>query len=256
MTTYRLKACCVGVLPVPGWECFFARNDTTLHDLAFYVWIVRGRGTIGLVDAGLPVDPDDLKTLTAANQTVDKRCVYRNVVSLKSLLAREKIRPEHIDFLAITQPITYHTGGLLEKYFPRAHVFMSRAGVVELLTENVGHPPRGFYFTASTWAFLRMLLIQDRLHLVDAETEIRPRLLFETTGGHHPGSAAVRVKTKRGVVGILETAFLQRNVDEELPIGVAEDVAACRRAIKRYKRICAIVAADHEPSLAKRFDGD
>jgi hypothetical protein len=57
------------------------------------------------------------------------------------------------------------------------------------------------------------------------------------------------------LVGILETAFLKRNVDEELPIGVAEDAAACRRAIQRYKRICDIVAADHEPSLAQRFTG-
>src|SRR5207247_1236316 len=190
MTTYRLKACPVGILPVPGWECFFGHNDTTMQDLAFYVWIVRAKGLIGLIDAGLPQSPRDLQALDAANQKVDKRCVYREL-----------------------------------------------------------------YFTEGTWAFLRKLLIEDRLHLVDEETQICPGIFFETTGGHHPGSAAVRVSTRGGVVGILETAFVQRNVDEELPIGVAEDAAECRRAIQRYKRICDIVAADHEPLLAQHFTG-
>src|SRR5437588_691299 len=126
MTTYRLKACPIGVLPVPGWECFFGRNDTTMHDLTFYVWIVRAKGVIGLIDAGLPESPRDLQALDAANQKVDKRCIYRNVVSLKSLLAREKFGPNQIDFVAITQPIAYHTGGLVQEYFPRARVYMSR----------------------------------------------------------------------------------------------------------------------------------
>lgn len=251
--TYKLKACPIGTVPVPGWECFFGRNDTTLHDLTFYVWIVRGGGRVGLIDAGLPIEPEDLRLLDVANQKVDKRCVYSDVVLLGDLLKHERLRPADIDFVAITQPITYHTGGLLPQFFPRAQVWMSRAGVLEFLLDNVGHPPRGFYFTPATWVFLRQLLVEDRLHLVDAETEIAPGIIFETTGGHHPGSAALRIPTKKGVVGILETAFLQANIDNAQPIGVAEDAAACRRAIKRYKTICDIVVADHEPANARRF---
>ena len=90
--------------------------------------------------------------------------------------------------------------------------------------------------------------------MVDAPTEVVPGVVFETTGGHHPGSAGVRVRTREeGVVGILETAFLQENVAAEIPIGIAEHVAECRRAIKTWKRTCDVVLADHDPSLATRY---
>ena len=91
--TYKLKACPVRHRAGTRRECFFGRNDTTLYDLAFYVWVVRGPGVVGLIDAGLPEEPRDLATLNAANQTVDKRCVYRDVVTLDVLLRREKLRP-------------------------------------------------------------------------------------------------------------------------------------------------------------------
>jgi len=250
---YQLTACPVGTMPVPGWECFFARNDTALYDLTFYVWLVRGDHTLGLVDAGLPPGEDDMAMLDKANQQVDERCVYRDVSTLDEVLERQGVRPEAIDFVAITQPITYHTGSLLPQFFPRAEVYISRAGVFELLLEKVNHPPRQFYFTRDSWQFIYDLLLEDRLRLVDDPTEIAPGVWFETTGGHHPGSAAVRVPTDAGVVGLLETAFLQRNVDDELPIGVAESVAECRRAIRRYKGICDTVVAIHEPENAGRF---
>ena len=96
---------------------------------------------------------------------------------------------------------------------------------------------------------------EDRLTLTDKPVEVRPGIVFETTGGHHPGSGAVRVQTADGVVGILETAFLQRNVDEVRPVGVAENVAACRQAIRRYKEECDVVVAIHDPSNAERFMG-
>ena len=90
---------------------------------------------------------------------------------------------------------------------------------------------------------------------MDEITEILPGILFETTGGHHPGSAALRIDTSKGKVGILETAFLQKNIDEILPIGIAENVALCRKAIKRFRNLCDIVVADHEPANSLRFNG-
>ena len=257
MITYSLKACQIAVLPVPGWECFFGRNDTTMHDLAFYVWIVRGNGLVGLIDTGLPLNSYDLARLDeATDQKVDTACVYREIVLLDSLLEREGLTPGQINFVLITQPITYHTGGLVSRLFPRAKVHIPRAGMLELLLDNPGHPPRDFYFTEETWAFLRTLLIEGRILFNDEPTEIAPGIVFETTGGHHPGSAGVRIPTADGIVGILETAFLAPNIEHSMPIGVAESVADCRKAIHRYKQLCDIVVADHDPSLAARFPGD
>jgi hypothetical protein len=252
-SNHTIQAAVTGILPVPGWECFFGRNDCTLHDLAFHVWVVRGERGIGLIDTGLPVDEDALAALQETGKTIDPASVYREVTLLPEILARAGVAPTEVAWVAITQTITYHTGGLVGDLLPNARVYASRAGMLEFLLDRPGHPPHDFYFTPSTWSFLRDLLVAGRLHLVDEPTEIVPGVWFETTGGHHPGSAAVRVHTDVGVVGILETAFLARNVDEELPIGIAEDVAGCREAIRRYRRECDVVLADHDPSLAARY---
>jgi hypothetical protein len=55
------------------------------------------------------------------------------------------------------------------------------------------------------------------------------------------------------VAGIMETAFLKRNLDEALPIGIAENAALCREAIRRYQSDCDLVFADHDPTILERF---
>lgn len=246
--SHTLTACPVAIHEVPTSKVFFGRDDDAVHALAFYVWIVRGPGGVGLVDAGLPPHDDDLAALRTTG-------VYRDVVPLADVLSQHGLSPEEIDWCCVTQPVTYHSGGVLPELLPRARVYLSRAGMTELLCDPPGHPPTAFYFTARSWAYLRELAIDGRLHVVDEPTEVVPGVVFETTGGHHPGSAGVRVRTADGLAGILETAFLQENVDAELPVGISEDVAQCRREIKRWKRTCDVVLADHEPSLAERYPG-
>jgi glyoxylase-like metal-dependent hydrolase (beta-lactamase superfamily II) len=251
--TYKLRPIHVATLPVPGWECFFGKHDLNFYDLYFYVWLIEGNGLKGLVDTGVPIDPEDLKALDVGCQSVDPKSFFSDVRTLDRVFREEKIAPDEIDFLLITQPITYHTGGMTRELFPKAKVYISLTGFNEFILDNPGHPPRDLYFTKRNWDVMRDLTIQGRLILTDGPTEVAPGIIFETTGGHHPGSAGVKVDTARGVAGILETAFLQKNIEDERPIGVAEDAARCRREIRRYKRECAVVFADHEPSIIKNY---
>jgi glyoxylase-like metal-dependent hydrolase (beta-lactamase superfamily II) len=254
MADYQVTAYPVAKLPVPGWECFFARNDTSFHDLIFYVWVIRDEDRIVLVDTGPPSDDEDFRTLKEACQGVDIRSEMTRLLSVDAVLEQEGITAEKIDVLLLTQTITYHSGCLLPQYFPRAKVYLSKQGMMEFLLENAGHPPRDVYFTAASWTFLWSLLGENRLFFVDEPVAVLPDLLFETTGGHHPGSAAVTVKTSAGTVAILETAFLKGNIDSEVPIGVAEDTAACRRAIKHFKQQCDLVLAAHDNTILDRFE--
>lgn len=253
MAMYELQACRVGTLPVPGWECFFGENDTQLHPLAFYVWIVKSADAYGLIDTGLPLDKADQIQLIEGCQKVDRQSVFSEIVTLDELFLARRLAPEQIDFVLLTQIITYHSGGLLPQFFPRAQVYLPLAGIMELLLERPGHPPRDLYFSKATWSFIRDLLIEGRLHLVKGTVEVAPDLRFEATGGHHPGSAAVQAKTSCGTVGILETAFLKKNIDESKPIGIAENAAVCRNVIKRYNKECDFVLADHDPTITERF---
>jgi glyoxylase-like metal-dependent hydrolase (beta-lactamase superfamily II) len=252
---YTICAFPIAELPVPGWECFFGTHDCTFHALIFYVWIVVGNGKTIVIDSGPPFEEADMQSLVRACQTIDQRSILRRLRKLDDIYREAGIRADDVDYLLITQPITYHTGGLHADSFPNAKVCISRAGFFEFLLDNPGHPPRSEYFTETTWNYLRTLLINNKLVLPDSPVEIEPGLLYEPTGGHHPGSAAVRVKTARGSVGILETAFLKKNIESCIPIGVAENTAICRQTIRRYVEECDLVLAAHDNTLLDRFPG-
>jgi len=253
MTDYTITAYPLAELPVPGWLCFFAGNDTNFQNLVFYVWLISDGNKTILVDAGPPPDDQDFQRLIIGCQGTEERSVIRRVSSLEAVYLKAGIKPSKIDYLLITQPITYLSGGLLPQYFPNAKVYISRAGMMELLLDNPGHPPRDLYFTPTSWSFLLQLLVEQRLFLMDGPVEVLPGITFETTGGHHPGSAAVSAKTRNGIITILETAFLKENIDEEIPIGVAENVSICRQAIRRYKENSDLVIAGHDNTLPQRF---
>lgn len=244
---HHLTACRVGTHVIPAHLCCFGDQSGDERELFFYVWIVRSHDSVGLIDTGLPTGRD----LAALRSTG----TYRDVVGLDEVLRGNDVAAADIDWCAVTQPITYHSGGLLAEFLPRAEVYVAAAGVFEMLMSPPGHPPVDMYFTEASWMFLRNLAIERRLHLIEHEAEIAPGVVFETTGGHHPGSAALRVATEQGIVGILETAFLQQNIDEQQPIGIAEDMAECRAAIERYTRICDRVVAGHEPRNVDAYPG-
>lgn len=250
---YSLRAFPVAELPVPGWECFFGRNDCNFHTLVFYVWVIRGNGKTIVVDTGTPLVQEDFDTLRVACQGIDSRSRVNRLSSLEEVYKEADISADDVDALLITQPITYATGGMVEQLFPRAQVYISKAGLLEFLLDRPGHPPAHTYFTESSWTFVRKLLIEDRLVLTDDPVNVVDGICFETTGGHHPGSAAVKVATPKGQIGILETAFLQENIEKDLPIGIAENVALCRKSIIRYKRECDLVLASHDNTLMQRF---
>ncbi|HUZ55295.1 MAG TPA: hypothetical protein VMU94_22550 [Streptosporangiaceae bacterium] len=253
MPVYSLHAIPVATLPAPGWEVFFGGNDNEFYELGFYIWVVTDGVSLGLIDTGLPLDPAARARLDEANRKLDERHTFSGVRTLTQVLGDYGIMAEDVDFVAITQTITYHTGGLEAAVLPRAHVYLSRAGLHEMLGEPPGHPASEHYFTEASWSSIRQFVVEGRLHCVDEPTVIAPGIEFETTGGHHPGSAGLRITTQHGVTGLLETAFLDRNVAEILPIGIAEDAALCRRVIQRYRRECDQVIALHDPANAERF---
>ncbi len=144
---YSLHAIPVATLPAPGWEAFFGVNDQEFYDLAFYVWVVTDGASLGLIDTGLPLDPATRARLDEANRALDERHTFTGVRTLPQVLDEYGIAGDDVDFVAITQTITYHTGGLEAAVLPRAQVYLSRAGIHEMLADPPGHPASEHYFT-------------------------------------------------------------------------------------------------------------
>jgi len=252
--SWTLQPVALATLPAPGWECLMGLNEITMRPLTFWIWILRYGDQVGLIDSGLPAGPD-LDALNRANQALAPECLFTPITSLPETLKAEGIDPSEIQFLLLSQFITYATGGLCREHFPNAHVYVAYEGMRELLTATPGHPPREFYLTSNSWNYVRELLVEQRISFVSEPVEVAPGLIYEPTGGHHPGSAGIKIRTAHGVVGLLETAFVQENIEKEIPIGIAENAAECRTVIRRYKRECDLVLAGHEPDLPKLLQG-
>ena len=251
---FRLQALVAGIHKAPRWAVLFGDpRPAVLDDLFFHVWVVTDGETVGLVDTGLPFDEQERHELSETARPSGDDAVFRDVRLLPDLLADANLSGSDVDFVAITQTVTYHTGGIDPDLLPRARFYVPRAGVLEMLVAPPGHPQTQFYFPARGWAGLRQLSIEGRLHVVDDPTEIVPGVTFETTGGHHPGSAALRIQTERGITGLLETAFVQENLDTGTPVGISENVAVSRSVIRRYLSECDEVVAIHDPANARRF---
>ena len=246
---FRLHAMRAGTLRVPRSFAFLGDSRGGLVELGFYVWVVTDGTTLGLIDSGLPLDADERESLCAQDP-------FDEIRLLPDLLADAGLAGSDIDFVAITQTVTYHTGGLDAGLLPRAHVYVSQAGVREMLNDPPGHPPTDQYFTTLGWAALRQLAVEGRLHCTDGPTEVVPGVVFETTGGHHPGSAALKFATGTGVTGLLETAFVQENLDRRHPIGICENVSTCRAAMRRYLHECDSVIPIHEARNAVLYPPD
>lgn len=236
----------LATLPAPEWECVMGKNETALRPLVFWLWILKSGKEVGIIDTGLP-EAEELEALNQANQTLHPNCVFTLHATLEEALQSHGIAPEQVAFALISQWITYCTGGLVHRWLPRAHVYAAWEGMREFLLEDPGHPPARFYLTPESWEYVRELRIEKRLTFARESQEVRPGVWFDPTGGHHPGSAGVRVQTTRGVVGILETAFVQENIEGIVPIGIAENAAQCRDAIRHYRNCCDLVLAGHEP---------
>lgn len=246
---WELEPYITGRLRIPLWECFMGTNDCTMRDIVFWVTVLRKGDSVGLVDSGLPVAQDDLNALNEACQAVDPESYFRDVMTLPDILEAADLRPDDIDFVLITQSINYCTGGLDSSLLPRAEIYMARAGIEEFLYDNPGHPARDMYFTESTWSYLFEAIKENRFIGVADEVAVAEGLTFAHTGGHHPGSAAVIVERPGGPIALMETAFVQENIDRDIPIGIAESAAIARQAVRSYKARGITPLAYHEPSL-------
>ncbi len=89
---YSIRAIPVAELPVPGWECFFGKHDTSFHTLVFYVWVVRGNGKTIVIDAGPPADDEDMRMLVDACRQVDPHSLMRRLRSLEEAYSIASIR--------------------------------------------------------------------------------------------------------------------------------------------------------------------
>lgn len=84
--------------------------------------------------------------------------------------------------------------------------------------------------------------------------EIEPGIEVMYVGGHSPGSTVVFVHTKNGKVCLCsDNCFLYKNIEEELPIGLAINLMENVIFLKKLKGLADIFIPGHDPILYKKY---
>jgi len=65
---------------------------------------------------------------------------------------------------------------------------------------------------------------------------------------------SVMLKTRDGTVAITDSAFTFRNLDENIPIGIAENIFECYDAYDFLKKSSKVVIPAYDPENMRRFE--
>jgi len=126
--------------------------------------------------------------------------------------------------------------------FEKATVVINKRGWQELISrKGPWAPGEILYPLRDNWS--------DRLKLVEEE-EILPGISVFWVGGHTPDSQAIAVQTKKGKAIITgDVVSLYKNIELDIPIGVAENIQECYDAMKRIRKEADIILPSHDPRL-------
>ncbi|WGX94801.1 hypothetical protein [Nocardioides sp. L-11A] len=240
--TFGVRILPLGFGEVPGPEVYWMSDWDQWYRLAFQSFLIEGPGVRALVGTGPAED------LTAMNEGwaafLGERAAFQREPGqwLPDQLTALGLTPSDITHVLLTPLQLYTTANLT--LFDQAQICLTERGWTHFHSTH-RHPhdnrwtsllPEALsYLTHDAW---------DRVRLLADEDEIVPGLRTWWTGSHHRASMAVEVDTAVGVVTVTDAYFTRRNLDEDHPIGICENIYEAMAAQARVRRV-----ADHALTL-------
>lgn len=237
---------------VPGPEVYWMRDFDKWYRLVFYAILLYTSDGYVLVNTGLARDLS-LRNKFLREWAGSERCRFSvsEDQKIEKILSRIGITPDDVAHVIIT-PVQDYTIGNLD-LFRKAKIYFSRRGWFE----DVVNPRPSPFLNRDIYLpkYIRQYLFEEawnRIVLVE-DQEIVDGVSVMWTGCHHRSSMAVIFKTSEGVISYTDAAFTMRNLEESIPIGIAEDIYECLEAYERLKRISNVVIPAYDPENVQRF---
>jgi glyoxylase-like metal-dependent hydrolase (beta-lactamase superfamily II) len=237
---------------VPACEIYWMSDFFKWARLSFYSFLFDSTDGYILMNTGLVRDLD-VSNKFLREWAGSDRCKFsvKDGERIEQHLKRINLTPEDISRLIVT-PVQDYTVGNLD-IFHNARIYFSRRGWHEDVVNP--KPPPFVVRELILPKYIREYLFEDawnRIELVENQ-EIVDGLGVRWTGGHHRSSMAVVARLKDKVVGITDSAFTQRNIQENIPIGIAENIHECMEAYDYLRRTCDIVIPEYDPENIARY---
>lgn len=253
MSRYRVTTLPVGQSIIPGPELFWMNDFDQWHPLTFQSVLIRGDGVTALVNTGPAADLTPMNEGWASFLGEKARMQREDGQFVLDQLAAHDVRPEDVTHVVLTPLQLYTVSNVLA--FPNAQICIAERGWVHFHTTHE-HPhdnratsiPDEILVELVTTAWPRVRLLKD-------EDEIAPGLRTWWSGGHHRASVVVEVDTDKGVVAISDSYFHLRNVAEDIPLGINENMYEILDCYARVRRTADIVLPLYDPANFERHPG-
>lgn len=227
-------------------NCFMRGSIDDLHDgpmpLDFYIWIIRNRDRLILVDTGFG-------HRAAAER---QRPIF---FAPHEGLARLGISEESIEEIILTHLHFDHAGGL-DRY-PNARFHVQDAEVEYATGRCMCHAIGRFPYDVEDVVMLVRRTYAERVVFHDGDANVFPGISVHLLPGHSRGMQGVRVNTVRGPIFLASDAsHYYENFDRYAPYGVTIDVQLTLATYQRLRDLVedpALIVPGHDPLVRSRF---
>jgi glyoxylase-like metal-dependent hydrolase (beta-lactamase superfamily II) len=224
---------------------------TECLELYYYLVLIQNPNRRILVNTGMPSDFSAFERFVRDWHPAC-RLFREESERPERILERAGLAPEQIDTVLIT-PLTVYTTGNLH-LFPKATFALNRRGWVDFWAPQ-RHAPR-LPPDIAMCRESRLYLADgatERVRLLDDEEEVHPGIRCFRTGGHHTSSMAIAVETEKGTVILGDCFFTYDNLEQNIPIGWAENLHEIYAAYARVREEADIAVPLYDPKVLERF---
>lgn len=243
MSKYQIFPLPNGKCRIPGQFAFHGGDPSTSVPYSLYYWLVLGAEKPILVDTGLD-NVDEMNQGAAhvmaepISQSADERAELQ--------LRRFGLTETDIGAVVITHLHFDHVDRLDK--FTNAKVFVSGSGFAAA-TANNWH---GSWAPGKTLELLTKTAPERTV--AEDNAEVAPGMRTMWMGGHSKCSQALLVPTSEGTACITgDTVSLLKNIEDDVAVGVYQDVDQCYHAMQLVRDNADIVLASHDPLMWERY---
>lgn len=251
MSTYSVKTFSVGQSIIPGPELFWMNDFEKWHPLTFQVQLIQGNGITALVNTGPALDLEPMNEGWASFLGEKARMERKEGEFILEQLESVGVKPEDVTHVILTPLQLYTVSNVLE--FPNAQICIAERGWIHFHTTHE-HPHDNRATSIPDEILVPLVTTEwSRVRLLKDEDTIASGLRTWWSGGHHRASIVVEVDTNEGVVAISDSFFVLRNVAENIPLGINENMYEILEAYKRVREKADIIVPIYDPLNFERF---
>jgi hypothetical protein len=231
--TFSINVIKTGESEVPAPEVYWMEGWNQWEKLSFHALLLRNSKMTFLINTGLP--PDLSERNKAMIDFGGDRCIFKPN-DIHKELKHLGVEPSDVNGISFTPLQDYTTGGI--PLFNNAKIYLDRRGWTEDIVAPHGkkHQPRNLFIPEQNLHYL-LFDAWNRVVLFDSmiSYSIAPGLRVTWVGCHHRSSLAFQISTRSGNVIFSDCSFKRRNLESDIPIGIAENTLECLDAYSRFR---------------------